>query len=150
MLRTMSTRILLLHDHPIVLASAWRICDRHQVSLQLIPSQSALINLLSEHASPSDLVIAKDIKEDYLTVAATLLACRAFGVRTPFLVVAEPSDRWTKNAVASVDSAVLIDDRSSRWLIPLLLEDWLDRVCKLAPYAIPPVQSGSGVRLAST
>jgi hypothetical protein len=119
-------RILLLHDSHAVLETVWRICHRHHAALQMVRSQSELLELLSVRSSPSDLVIAKDVGPDWFTVAATLLACRAFGVRTPFLVVAEPSDTWTKQAVETAGSAVLIDDRADRWLVPLLVADWLD------------------------
>ena len=99
----------------------------HRASLHVAKSQSELVEVLARPSNPPDLVIAKDVAPDWFTVAAALLACRAFGRQTPFIVVAEPSDAWTRVAVDTAGGAALIDDRSSRWLVPLLVKDWLER-----------------------
>jgi hypothetical protein len=73
------------------------------------------------------LVIAKDVGPDWFSAAATLVAARSFGIETPFILIGEPSDPWIKRAVESADGAMLIDEASSRWLVPLLVNDFLDR-----------------------
>jgi hypothetical protein len=122
------SRILLLHDHPKVVQDIGRICLQYDASLYVAKTQSEIVERLGQEPNAPDLVIAKDVVPDWFTVAAALLSCRAFGRGTPFIIGTEPSDRWTRAAAEIAGSVVLIDDRLSRWLIPLLVKDWLERV----------------------
>jgi hypothetical protein len=87
-----------------------------------------------------DLVVVKDVaSEDWFSASAVLLAARAAGLRMPFVVVAEPYDQWTKHAVEVAGPAALVDDRSSRWLVPLLVQDWLEGARSAQPATHPSV-----------
>src|SRR5688572_23710641 len=103
-------RILVLHDQRGLLQDVGRLCLRHQAPLHLARSQSELMDLVSERKQPIDLVIAKDvIPDDWFSISAILLAARASGLRMPFVVVAEPSDQWTKTVIQIAGPAAVID-----------------------------------------